>query len=117
MWFIFGLMLGSTLSGGPSGSGAALLGSIPLRCMMAIEESDEAYAVCRRGSMVAELNAATTYVAGQRGNCSWMWGGRLNMLDHKAIMGPRDCDIDWHIALEAKALRRLNELAKDQGRK
>ena len=54
MGFIFGLLVGAAISSG-GGSTPPILGSIPLRCLAALDVSDDAYRTCRGRSLSREL--------------------------------------------------------------
>jgi hypothetical protein len=111
MWFLFGLMLGSALTtSGGSVNQSSPLGSIPMRCLMALEESKEAYAKCRHATMVAELLAQSVRMQGSAPDCYRVWAKRPNQQDLATT--PEDCDIGAAIDLEYRALKRLNEMAQ-----
>lgn len=122
MWFLFGLFAGVVLSvvlsGGPNGGGGAAMGSIPLRCFLAIEESDDAYSRCRRPSIIGELAMGSNIEPGSSGMCAIAWNPRHRVDDsEKAKVTVAACDIEWHLALELRALKRLNELAREASTK
>lgn len=118
MWFLVGVLLGSTLAGGPQGGGAAL-GSIPLRCFMALEESAEAYMRCRRPSLIGELAAGSSTYPGSGSACWAVWSRQTRNrhsdgLSEDAVK--EACDVQWHLSLEVRALTRLNEMAAQQAK-
>lgn len=55
MGFLFGLLIGSSLSGSSPATVQQMLGSIPLRCVVALEDGDDAYRSCRRLSLAYEM--------------------------------------------------------------
>lgn len=98
MGFLFGLMIGSALSGSPSQQ-MAILGSIPLRCLMAFDNGPEAYRNCRR------LNL--TYEIGQQAcNTNYEISGTRCSTD-----GLRNA-IETAMNLEIKALQTMAEASK-----
>lgn len=112
MWFLFGVLIGSSLSGQPAGGGLTALGSIPIRCYMALEESAASYKRCRRASIIGELSAGSTTYPGQSSLCWNVWNHRYSTDESKAM-----CDIEWHLDLEVRTLTRLNELAAKQAQR
>jgi hypothetical protein len=112
MWFLFGLMIGSATMSGHNNGGAGIAGQIPLRCYAAIGD-DMAYRRCRYASMMGELLAATVPAAGNTGLCWAVWAGRERNYDFGPALKSSDtCNIDAAIALELRALRKLDEMAK-----
>ena len=55
MGFIFGLLIGASVSGGGSASLPPSMGTIPMRCLAAFEVSDDEYKQCRDRSLTSEL--------------------------------------------------------------
>lgn len=120
MWFLFGLFVGLNVANGPGGAAGNALGSIPMRCLMAIEESDAAYARCRRPSIIGELAAGSSTYPGNGSSCWNVWGqrGAHRSADGLMVEQAREmCDVQWHIDLEVRALKRLNELAAAQAKR
>lgn len=54
MNFFLGILFGAMLAGG-GGQHTAILGDIPLRCLAALEQSDDAYRQCRIMSLAAAM--------------------------------------------------------------
>jgi hypothetical protein len=112
MWFLFGLIVGSSLAGSP---GAVLqqqlLSQIPIGCFAALEESEEAYRYCRTPSMMARLDAQSRFYPTSTSLC-WdnRFGKSFNSND------PHSCDVKQHITWELAALKRMNEEAKKVAR-
>ena len=107
--FLLGLMVGgAAFSGNPAPSGNVVSGlsQIPFRCIAALDESDEAYAICRTPSMMGELNASTMWVAGGLSSCYMLWTDRFIQEENKKEWGSR-CDVSRNIAWEIKALKSL----------
>lgn len=100
MSFLLGLLVGSMLSG-PDGRpvlSPSSLGSIPFRCLAAIEQSDDAYKACRRLSLGVEIT--------------------LQMKQDDATTSYSRADIraaiDAALAFEIQALRELEQAAKQK---
>lgn len=53
MGFLFGLLVGTSMSGGPPVP--PIMGSIPFRCLAAFEISEAEYRQCRLGTLSKEL--------------------------------------------------------------
>ena len=87
MGFIFGLLIGSALTGTP-GTMQHAIGSIPMRCLAAIEVSDDEYRDCREPSLKQELHEGSP--------CRW-----------DDIKGTGPCSFDRNIKWEIAALREL----------
>ena len=58
MWFLMGMMLGSSLSGEEPSARmmSALTSEVPFRCFVALDDGDQAYRECRRLSMTVQLS-------------------------------------------------------------
>ena len=61
MGFLFGLMIGAAAMSGP-GEAKPMLGSIPFRCLAALDQGDAAYRECRRPSLGVELREYIEHV-------------------------------------------------------
>lgn len=73
MGFLFGLMIGGMAASG-GGSSLPALGSIPLRCLYAFEQSEQEYTECRRPSLRAELYGRSSYCRNENDTqpgCLW----------------------------------------------
>ena len=55
MGFLFGLLIGSSLGSGAATPLPSFLGDIPLRCLAALEQSDDAYRACRKLSIAGQV--------------------------------------------------------------
>jgi hypothetical protein len=110
--FLFGMVVGMSMSGDSSGKNrmaASSLASIPLRCLMAADEAT--YKACRYTSMRAELQNARVGGELTFSMCGVHWAQRGlsgNTGRDQASMPDRACDIDFHLDLELAALRQLN---------
>lgn len=99
MGFIFGLLVGTALSTSGTGSTAPpLLGSIPLRCLAALEVSEAEYRHCREPSLSMEL-----YGSGNGPSC-----GRIDR------EGNGVCSIARHLTWEIAALKHLEQATQAQ---
>lgn len=110
--FIFGLAVGGMAASGsvatPPASVHAMLSQIPLRCYAALDESEEAYNICRRPSLIAELNTATTINQGSYSTCYKVWTVQGQTSDVQKSY----CDLNKNIAWEVHALRALEAASK-----
>jgi hypothetical protein len=88
MGFLFGLMLGSGVSGGTI-SLPPSVGTIPFRCLAAFERNETEYELCRRGSLRWEIAKSSS--------CNWE---DLDKPNHH-------CWYMSHITWELQGLREL----------
>ena len=114
---ILGLVVGLLLGGNGHDQSTILkqsgLNAIPLRCLAVESQLD--YTDCRWTSMMAELQAArnNAYLEIPAPYCEAhlglkdKWQG--NPLLEASKGHARACDVDWHIQLEFKALKGLND--------
>lgn len=102
MGFVFGLMIGSAMSGSPHQM-QAMLSAIPLRCFAALDESDRTYKDCRRPSLMRELDEQSSKT------CGYIWSGRKDISGPWVDAARPTCDVDAMLTLEIKALRQIAE--------
>lgn len=101
-WFLLGL----SFAGDGTPGNLSPLGTIPLRCLYALEQSDADYVRCRRPSLTGELAASSAIYPGSASLCykAWETAGNRTSDAQKA-----SCDVEWHLNIEIKTLRALAE--------
>ncbi len=101
MNFLLGMMVGGAILGGSGSSApiASALASIPLRCLVAFTDGEDAYRACRRPSLAFEFTSQ--YRSTEE---------RLSGLNHNNL----GSSIDVALAQEIQGLKAIEAAMKQQ---